>query len=399
MSRIIRDALELVVPDSLDEGRLLARYGFECGRAERNDAAGQEAFGRALVIAKEAGDAGLELNVVTASADLDWYQLRLQESTNKSLEAISLAESAGDLYNEAHARITAVRSLMMLGRGEATESHASAFLALGERLRDRYWRVFAKSYSSEVACLKGDWSQGRDLALDILQFSPHDNSPVMRLALLEYETGNFSAGDRYLEQLLEIRTNYLVSGRGGSIDFFPALAIPYAARVSGISDKLGEAAEIARSVISQSPPVPVYYLPARCGLALQAVIKGDAPAAAELYADLEAARGIMVPFHLAGDRILGLLAHTMGDLDNASQHFEDSLAFCRKAGYRTELAWTCCDYADTLLQRASTGSAQAHPGDHEKAMSLLDESLAISTELGMRPLMERVLSRRDILKA
>ncbi len=39
------------------------------------------------------------------------------------------------------------------------------------------------------------------------------------------------------------------------------------------------------------------------------------------------------------------------------------------------------------------------PGDREQAMSLLDESLAISTELGMRPLMERVLSRRDILKA
>ena len=28
-----------------------------------------------------------------------------------------------------------------------------------------------------------------------------------------------------------------------------------------------------------------------------------------------------------------------------------------------------------------------------------DESLAISSDLGMRPLMERVLSRRDILKA
>ncbi len=32
-------------------------------------------------------------------------------------------------------------------------------------------------------------------------------------------------------------------------------------------------------------------------------------------------------------------------------------------------------------------------------MSLLDESLAISSELGMRPLMEGVLSRRDMLKA
>ncbi len=48
--------------------------------------------------------------------------------------------------------------------------------------------------------------------------------------------------------------------------------------------------------------------------------------------------------------------------------------------------------ADTLLQRNE-------PGDREKAVSLLEESLAISSELGMRPLMERVLSRREILKA
>jgi hypothetical protein len=38
-------------------------------------------------------------------------------------------------------------------------------------------------------------------------------------------------------------------------------------------------------------------------------------------------------------------------------------------------------------------------GDRAKAICLLDESLAISSELGMRPLMERVLSRREILKA
>ncbi len=69
-----------------------------------------------------------------------------------------------------------------------------------------------------------------------------------------------------------------------------------------------------------------------------------------------------------------------------------ALAFCRKAGYRPELAWTCCDYADTLLQRNGSG-------DREQAMSLLDESLTLSSELGMRPLMERVLSRREILQA
>ena len=90
--------------------------------------------------------------------------------------------------------------------------------------------------------------------------------------------------------------------------------------------------------------------------------------------------------------VLGLFSHTMDNLDQAMHHFQAALAFCRKGGYRPELAWTCCDYADTLLQRNE-------PGDREKAVSLRDESLTISSELGMRPLMGRVLSRRDILKA
>ncbi len=64
----------------------------------------------------------------------------------------------------------------------------------------------------------------------------------------------------------------------------------------------------------------------------------------------------------------------------------------RVAGYRPELAWTCCDYADCLLQRNGDG-------DRRKAMALLDESLAISSELGMRPLMERVRARQEQAEA
>jgi hypothetical protein len=126
---------------------------------------------------------------------------------------------------------------------------------------------------------------------------------------------------------------------------------------------------------------------------------------------------IMVVLGIQEDRLLGLLAHTMGDLDKASEHFEDALAFCRKAGYRPELAWTCCDYADLLLTPVgaapepglspSKGGRPGHPhrgaptdpANRAKAMALLDESLRISRELGMRPLMERVLARRQILTA
>ncbi len=83
-----------------------------------------------------------------------------------------------------------------------------------------------------------------------------------------------------------------------------------------------------------------------------------------------------------------LVSATLGHLDQATVHFEKSLPFCRKAGYNPELAWTCCDYADTLLQRSGDG-------DRAKAMALLDESLAISSELGMRPLMERAIPAGD----
>jgi hypothetical protein len=38
-------------------------------------------------------------------------------------------------------------------------------------------------------------------------------------------------------------------------------------------------------------------------------------------------------------------------------------------------------------------------GDREKATELQDEAIAITTELGMKPLLERVLAQREILKA
>jgi hypothetical protein len=65
--------------------------------------------------------------------------------------------------------------------------------------------------------------------------------------------------------------------------------------------------------------------------------------------------------------------------------------FIRKAGYRPELAWACCDYADLLRQRDGLG-------DGEWATALLEEGLVIARELGMCPLMERILSQHQFLK-
>ncbi len=113
-------------------------------------------------------------------------------------------------------------------------------------------------------------------------------------------------------------------------------------------------------------------MPARIALGRLAVGRGDAVAAAEQYAALVTVSGtFLLPLDLGSvDRRMGLLSQVMGELDQAATHFEKGLAFCRKTGYRPELAWTCCDYADTQLQRASTSSARTD--DRQKAMSLLD---------------------------
>lgn len=124
------------------------------------------------------------------------------------------------------------------------------------------------------------------------------------------------------------------------------------------------------------------------------VQRGDTASAGELYGGLKPIIGTIAPQPsvgpgLAVDRLLGLLSQTIGNLDQAASHFEDALTFCRK-GYRPELAWTCCDYADLLSERNNDG-------DRAQATSLLNESISISTELGMRPLMERVTSRQASL--
>ena len=162
----------------------------------------------------------------------------------------------------------------------------------------------------------------------------------------------------------------------------------------GTDDWLDVSEKAARTVLSSSP-TPRPAMAARLALGLVASQRGDLAEAGEQYVAIEPLRAAYPEDRyicISVDRLLALLSVTLNHPVPAVGHFEDALTFCRKAGYRPELAWSLCDYADMLLERNDEG-------DRQKAMRHLDESLAISTELGMRPLMERVLSRREILKA
>lgn len=206
---------------------------------------------------------------------------------------------------------------------------------------------------------------------------------------MEYELGDFSAGDVYLDRILEI-IRQAPSGRPQLEHSIVALTVGAAARITGLVTRFDVATSAAELILS----LPLACEPrnaqlSRSGLALIAVQLDDTTAAQEQYSFLGSWPVTRSPLNLIdGDRILGLLAQTIGDLDAAVNHFEDSLAFCRKAVVQPDLAWACYECADALLVRGKTG-------DIEKARSLLYESIAISGDLGMGPLGARAQALQE----
>jgi DNA-binding CsgD family transcriptional regulator len=198
--------------------------------------------------------------------------------------------------------------------------------------------------------------------------------------VLEYQVGNFSQGEHYLQRLGE--ATLLAHSGFNPEDAILAMEIPLVARITGELQMEDTCKRVAQDALSSPSTVPLIALLARIGLALLAVCRDDAGEARQQYAALENTMPGIILVELSGDRLLGLLSHTMGEPDRAAAHFENAQAFCRKIGCWPELAWTCFDYANLLLQPDS-------PEHRARAISLLEESLSISTELGMAPLIEQ----------
>ena len=356
------------------------------GQEEGDYSGARSAFDRALAIARREGNLGLEMKTLASATRVDFHHNSFQKCIEEGLQAIELAHQVDDLRAEIDARYyTSAALTFQSGDLAGASSHATAMLALAERLRNRQWLVAAFNVNSLLCLVEGDWAGLRDYSDRGLALRPADTRLLGVRARSEYMVGDFNQGDVYLEQLIAAAQQ----GESANSDKSrAAVAISLAARITGGWDRFDIAEALANNVLSSSSATRSVTIQARAGLALMAVVRGDAAASGEQYPALESRSGTMLAGGgISGDRLRGLLSQTMGHVDQAITNLEDALALCRRAGYRPELAWTSCDYAETLLQGNE-------PGDRERAMSLLDESLAISTELGMRPLVERVLSRR-----
>ena len=381
----------LVEPGSHDEGRLLSRYSRPAYFGEHGFETAQDAYTRALAIAQRENDSELELRTLVNGSYVETFHGNFQEATEMSLRGLDLARRVDNPRVELGAYQWATFVRLIIGDLQGAKSNLESFRDLAEKLQDRNWLATAYFLSAQSSIYEGDWEAVRHFSDRDLAGLSMDCRCLATRMQVEFERGEFDQSEAYPDRILDAMR---LTPSGPNVEYtIAAVGIALAARVSG-APRHFEVAEAAADVIltaANSPNLLMWW--ARASLGLLAVQRGDSAAAADHYDSLASSRGTaMRGFSLVLDRLLGLLAQTMDNPDLAVEHFEDALAFCRKASLRTELAWTCCDYADTLRERDAEG-------DRAKAISLLDESLAISSELGMRPLMERVLSRREILKA
>jgi DNA-binding CsgD family transcriptional regulator len=389
--QVIGRALSLVRADSHEAGRLLSRYGGYLGLAQSDYEGAQQALGQAISIARRERDVPLEVQTLAYAADVSGQHLHWQESADIALRAIELATGKETTLAEVLPRFWAAVSSLHMGDPGAARLYASALRDMAER-RGNTRHLVNLSFVPIItlSCLEGDWRAGREHSDRSLEVSPLYPQLLALRVLLEYETGQSIHGKVYLERLLDQRGsphrsyNYS-SGR-------LSMVIAGVDRITGSRDLWGIAESEADAILSARSVIPVASMYARAGLALLAAQQGDQSAAEEHYDYFLRHRGTMIWTLASADRLLGLLAQTVGDLEQAAAHFEDALAFCRRAGYRPELAWTCHDYSETLLHRND-------PRDQTQAASLLDEALTISSELGMRPLIERVVALREQLHA
>jgi DNA-binding SARP family transcriptional activator len=389
---LVACALELVPPGSRDAGRLLAQQGGLSGFIEADYDRAEDQFRQALSIAEHRGDSSIERTALANAAMVDAFHLRWHDCVAKGSRAIELAREAADPKTEVPASRAVVFALTVTGERERARALIAPALAEAQQLRERWW-LTSTSFDNEVLCLyEGDWRTAREMSNVGLGADPQDPRHLALRALLECQLGHEDEGSRFLSRLQGVAQ---ASPPPGPIadHVLLALAIPLAGRVVSDNTRLGVARTAAEGVLSLRARSPLLANLATAGLGLIAVLLGDAETARRLYATLAGQCGtasFFVPLTI--DRLLGSLALTSGRVEDALVHFADGLAFCGRAGYRTEYAWTAADYADALV--AGPGTA-----GEAKALELHAEALEIGSDLGMKPLVERVLARRELLEA
>ncbi len=414
MAPLQERALQLLPIDSVSAGLILVRHSRAVGVFQGDYARGNAEINRALEIAQLHKDRYLELQAHAAGAHVNLHNLKPDAEFRHALRVVELTKTIDDPLEASFSYYVLASGSALEGNAEQSRAYRDAAIAAASRAQDRERLSSVHMVAAGLAELRGEWDEARRFSDISLGYWEDDFRTQSLRTIVEYQTGDNDAGDRWLARL---RKNT------DRMSALPLALIEWQVEHISGAQRPGDRsidAGPAEPSLMRSASARAFAVAVRC---CDALMRDDATPEylSQLYHELVAI-GPSSLSSLYGFLTNGIsdfpafLARKLGDYDGASAHFEESMRIKRKAGFRPYLAWTCADYAEMLLERASSqsaGSGQADSSaaggsgqvgaagadDREKALKLDDEALTIARDLGMKPLIERIIRRREILRA
>jgi class 3 adenylate cyclase/tetratricopeptide (TPR) repeat protein len=304
-------------------------------------------------------------------------------------EIIRLGEESGNREAVLRAHAYRLWSFLELGNVEEADRELAAYARMADQLRmpEHSWHVFALRCTR--ALLDGNIEEAEQLAEQARHAGERAEQPVSQqyygieltqIRSLQGRAGELVPAVRDLAQ----RFPGIPAWRGGLITL--------AARSGDLELARVELERFAGDDFSAIPR-DTNWLAGMSLLGEAIALIGDTERAERAYEELLPHAGmVIVVTRAAGcngpvDRVLGMLASTLGRYDDAERHLSAAVELASRMGDRPGTALSRLGLAEVLLARAGSG-------DRERALDLLAEVLGAAREMGTRWIADQALRHR-----
>lgn len=381
---LLAQALDALDPaDSRLRARVLARLARARYFGQDTDAADRLSLA-AVQTARRLPDPATLAETLAARHDALWVPGDPTPRLAVAAELLEAARDCGDdeLVLQAHA----VRFTALLERGDAVAADGAldAYERLAEALEQPRYRWYATSRRAVRAIMAGRFDEGEQLAREALGLGRQAHEPEAEPVF--FDARRMLGRHRGLDDE-DLAAHVRYARRYPEQPVFRAAAAHVAAELG----RDEQAVVLLDGVVTGVGALPRDWVwTPTVGLLAEAVVRlGDVTHAEALrlllapYADLHVVEAGVTAYDGAVAHVLGLLAASRGQLDDAVDHLWRARAMHVRIGARPYRAHTEGALAEVLLRRGA-------PGDDHRARDLLDSAGALADELGMPVLADRV---------
>ena len=369
---------------------------WSAGQIEQAQAAAE----RAVAIAKLYDDAVAGHHALISLGLAQLAQLRARDALESWLESAAHARRSHDPWLQATPGPRIALALLHLGRLEEARERGRAAAELARRAHNHSELGLASANLAGVETVCGAFADGERwsaVALAALERSGYPWAGIYALCARACAATHRGAWPQAREALAELVTPRRVFAEPG-----PAVRFIAGAYGSLVTARAGaralDAAEVAGMIRSlQRSRLDPYLLGAVCALGECCVVLGDASLAKRPEEMLRIAHDRGTSF-AAGwpsllPRVIGQLAALDARWDESEAWLERAIAVARGSGARVELALSLADRARVR------GKRRDGRRDPSRARTDLDEAVALSEELELRPALRSALALRRGLRA